>query len=302
MVALPQTHPAGRTGLGIVLAVAAMFCFASMDAVSKLLVARYAIAQILWVRYIFFVGFALLMMRPAGIRRTARSARPMLQAGRALLLVVENAAFVLAFLYLPLAQVHAIAAVSPLIVIALAVPLLGEQVGPRRWLAVGAGFAGVLLVLRPGFQTLHWPLLVPVGGALLWALYQILVRLCGRSDGPLTTLFWSAAVGCAAISFVGPFQWTTPDAADWMRLLLVALFGSLGHFALIKALHFVEASAVQPFSYTLLLWAATLGYLIFGNVPDGWTIAGGAIVVSSGLYSWYCERRPSAAAVRAAAR
>ena len=283
------------------LAIAAMLCFASMDAVSKLLVTRYAIVQILWVRYIFFVGFALLMMRQAGIRATARSARPLLQAGRALLLIVENSVFILAFMYLPLAEVHAVAAASPLIVIALAAPLLGEHVGVRRWLAVGAGFLGVLFVIRPGFQTMRWPLLVPVAGALLWAVYQILVRLCGRFDEPLTTLFWSATVGCAVVSLAGPFQWTPPDAKGWAGLLLVALFGSLGHFALIKALQLAEASAVQPFSYTLLLWAATLGYLVFGNVPDRWTIAGGAIVVLSGLYSWYRERQASTTAVRAAA-
>ncbi len=278
-----------------------MLCFASMDALSKLLVARYAIVQILWVRYIFFVGFALLLMRPAGIRATARSRRPLLQAGRALLLIVENGVFVLAFMYLPLAQVHAIAAASPLIVVALAAPLLGERVDVTRWLAVAVGFLGVLLVIRPGVHAIRWPLLVPVAGALLWALYQILVRLCGRSDGPLTTIFWSATVGCAAISVIGPFQWTPPDGTGWTRLLLVALLGSLGHFALIKALEVAEASAIQPFSYTLLLWAATMGYLVFGNVPDRWTVVGGAVVVSSGLYSWYRERRTPVREARTAA-
>jgi drug/metabolite transporter (DMT)-like permease len=279
-----------HTGLGILFTIAAALCFASMDATSKLLVTRYSIVQILWIRYIYFVGFSLVMMRRSGVRATMRSRRPWLQAGRALVLIVENGVFVLAFKYLPLAEVHAIAASSPLIVVALAAPLLGERAGLSRWIAVGAGFAGVLVVLRPGFQAMHWPLLVPVAGAFLWALYQILVRLCGRADGPLTTLFWSAVVGCAAVSAVGPFQWRPPDAVSWLLLLVVALFGSLGQFALIKALQHAEAGAVQPYSYTLLLWAATLGYLVFGNVPDRWTIAGGAVVVSSGIYSWWQQR------------
>ena len=268
-----------------------MFSFASMDAISKILAPDYAIAQILWLRYVVFVGFALLMMRRRGIRAMARSARPWLQAGRALLLIVENGVFILAVRYLPLADVHALAAVSPLIVIVLSGPMLGERVGLRRWLAVSAGFAGVLIVVRPGFQSLEWPVLVPLAGALMWGLYQILVRLCGRSDRPETTLFWSAAVGLIGASLIGPFQWKTPDVHAWELLLVLALFGSFGHYVLIKALDFAEAGAVQPFSYTLLLWAATLGYLVFGNVPDRWTIAGAALIVASGLYSWYWERR-----------
>jgi drug/metabolite transporter (DMT)-like permease len=281
-----------RTGLGIGLSVLAMCCFASMDAVTKWLASDYSVAQILWLRYAVFTGFALLMMRSTGIRAGARSARPWLQAGRALLLVVENGVFVLAVRYLPLAQVHAIASVSPLVVIALSAPLLGERVGVRRWLAVSAGFGGVLLVIRPGFQTIEWPVLIPLVGAIMWACYQILVRLCSRFDRSETTLFWSAAIGVAAMSAVGPFQWRSPDAGDWALLLLLSVLGSLGHYTLIKALQFAEAGAVQPFSYTLLVWAATLGYLVFGNVPDRWTIAGAAVIVASGLYSLRLERQP----------
>jgi drug/metabolite transporter (DMT)-like permease len=156
---------------------------------------------------------------------------------------------------------------------------------------VGAGFAGVLLVIRPGFQTIHWPLLVPLAGAILWGLYQILVRLCGRRDRSETTLLWSALVGLAATSAAGPLQWRQPDAFHWALLVLLAAFGSFGQYALIKSLQFAEAGAVQPFAYTLLLFAATLGFLVFGNVPDRWTLAGAAVVVGSGLYSWYWERR-----------
>jgi len=290
MSAPPPAGAADRTGLGILLSVLAMFGFASMDAISKVLAPDYAIAQMLWVRYVFFVGFALLLMRPRGIARTARSRRPWLQAARALLLLVENGMFVLAFRYLPLADVHAVAAASPLIVIALSVPLLGEKVGPRRWAAVLAGFAGVLLIVRPGFQALEWPILLPLAGAVLWGLYQIMVRLCARTDTSETTLFWSAAVGLAVTSAVGPFQWTPPDAVGWALLLALALVAALAHFALIKAFQFAEAGAVQPYSYTLLVWAATLGYLVFGDLPDAWTVAGAAVIVASGLYSWYRER------------
>ena len=205
--------------------------------------------------------------------------------------LAENAVFVLAFWYLPLMETHAVAATSPLLVVALAVPMLGERVGLRRWLAVGAGFAGVLLIIRPGFHALDWPLLLPLLGALLWALYQILTRKCAQHDRPATTLLWTAAVGFAVLCLVGPWQWRSPDTSGWLLLLGVALTGSLSHYALIRALDFAPAGAMQPYSYSLLVWAALLGWLIFGDMPDAITLVGAGLVVASGLYSWALDRR-----------
>jgi drug/metabolite transporter (DMT)-like permease len=280
-----------RTGLGALLTCLSMLAFACMDAMSKFLVHDYSVAETLWVRYVIFVGFALLVARRHGIRRTARSARPWLQAGRALLALVEGSVFVLAFRYLPLADTHAIAATSPLIVVVLSVLILGERAGLHRWLAIIAGLAGVLLIIRPGFEAVTWPLALPLLGAFLWALYQVLVRLCARDDSPETTLLWSAAIGLAAISFVVPMHWRAPDALAWLLLVGIGILGALAHFALIKALDFAEASAVQPYGYTLLVWAAVLGFLVFGNFPQGWAIVGAAIVVLGGLYAWWHDRR-----------
>jgi len=199
---------------------------------------------------------------------------------------------VLAFLYLPLAETHAVAATSPLIVVALSALLLGERASRRRWLAVGAGFMGVLLIIRPGFQTLQWPLLVPLLGALLWALYQVLTRLTARSDTPQTTLLWTAGLGLLAMTLVGPMQWRDPDAMGWLLLAGVSLLGSLSHYALIRALDYAEAGAVQPYSYSLLVWAALLGAMVFGDIPPVWTVLGAAIVVFSGLATWRQESTP----------
>jgi len=127
-------------------------------------------------------------------------------------------------------------------------------------------------------------------GAFLWGLYQILVRLCSRTDSSETTLLWSAFVGCAAISTLGPWQWKMPDAGAWIGLFAIAVLGTLSHFALIKALTFAEAGAVQPYSYTLLVWATVLGFLVFGDIPDVWTIAGAGVIVASGLYTWHRDR------------
>lgn len=273
-----------------------MFGFAAMDSMSKWMVRDYPITQTLWVRYGIFTVFALLVARRAGVIRAARSARPWLQAGRSLLGLLENAVFVLAFLYLPLAETHAVAATSPLIVIAISVFFLREHAGLHRWLAVAAGFAGVLLIIRPGFGTLSWPLLLPLAGALLWAVYQVLTRLCAARDRPETTLLWTAALGFAATSLLGPWQWQAPDLTGWLLLFGIALLGSLSHYALIRALDFAEAGAVQPYSYTLLVWAALLGWLVFGDVPDHWTIAGGTVIVLSGLYTWYRDQTKRRAA------
>ncbi len=278
--------------LGAILMMLSMLGFACMDSLSKLLVRDYPVTQTLWVRYAVFTMFAALIARRTGITRALRSRRPWLQSGRSLLGVFENGVFVLAFFYLPLAETHAVAATSPLLVIALSAVLLREAISLRRWLAVGAGFAGVLLIIRPGFQTLAWPLLLPLLGAVLWAVYQVLTRLCAGTDRPETTLLWSAGLGFAATSLVGPWQWRAPDAAGWLLLFGVAVLSSLSHYALIRALDFAQAGALQPYSYSLLVWAAVLGAVVFGDIPDGWTIIGALIVVLGGLYNWWQDRGP----------
>ncbi len=276
-----------RSGLAALLTCLAMAGFAGMDAMSKLLMRDYPVVQMLWVRYIVFTGFAMLV---AGRHVSLRSARPWLQAGRGVLALAENAVFVLAFAFLPLADTHAIAATSPLLVIALSVAFLGETAGLHRWLAVLASFAGVLLIIRPGFQSMSWPLTIPLAGALLWAIYQILTRLTARADKMETTLLWTAVSGLVGTSLLVPWFWVAPSPAAWALLAGVGVFGSLANFALIKALDHAEAGAIQPYAYTLLLWATMLGFLVFGDLPDAWTMIGGAVVVLSGLYTWNRDR------------
>jgi drug/metabolite transporter (DMT)-like permease len=283
-----------KTSLGALLTMLAMLCFAGMDAISKSLVADYAVTQMMWIRSALFFLFAWFVVRKQGLRAAVRSARPGLQVVRSLVAIVEGGVFVLAFRYLPLADTHAVAATSPLIVIALGVLFLGERAGLARWLAVAAGFVGVLLIVRPGFRTIEWPLLLPLAGALLWASYQLLTRLNSRFDSPSTSLLWSAIVAFIATSFVGPIDWTWPTPAAWALMVVISLIGAIAHYALIKALDYAEAGAVQPYAYTLLVWATLLGWLVFGDIPDGWTILGATIVVLSGLYTWHHDRRLAA--------
>jgi drug/metabolite transporter (DMT)-like permease len=286
-----STAARNSTSLGALYTMFAMLGFAGMDAISKWIVVDYAIGQMMWIRYAIFCLFAWFVVRRRGLLTAARTQRPWLQGGRSLLAVVESAVFVLAFLYLPLADTHAVAATSPLIVIALGALFLGERAGVARWLAVAVAFVGMLMIVRPGLRDLDWPMLLPLLGALLWAAYQVLVRLCSRTDSPDTTLVWSAFVAFGATTLVGPWQWLWPDAMGWILLIAIALLGALAHYALIKALDHAEAGAVQPYSYTLLVWAAVLGALVFGDIPDHWTIAGAAVIVASGLYTWHHDRR-----------
>lgn len=292
----PPAAAPGRnnTSRGAIFTMLAMLGFASMDTITKWMVADYPIGQMMWVRYAIFCLFAWFVVRRRGLRAAVRSNRPWLQFGRALLAVVESAVFVLAFRYLPLADTHAVAATSPLIVIALGVLFLGEKAGPARWAAVAAGFVGVMLIVRPGFRELDWALLLPVAGAILWGAYQILIRLCSRTDTPETTLVWSAFVAFGATTVVGPLQWRWPDATGWALLIAIASLGALAHYALIKALDYAEAGSVQPYSYSLLVFVTILGVIVFGDIPDHWTLAGAAVIVASGLYTWHHERRAAA--------
>jgi drug/metabolite transporter (DMT)-like permease len=284
-----------RTSLGALFTVLAMLAFAGMDAMSKWLVADYAIGQMMWIRYGVFCLFAWFVVRRQGLLAAARSRRPWLQGMRALLAVIESVVFVLAVSYLPLADTHALAATAPLMVIALGALMLGERADATRWLAVSLGFVGMLLIVRPGLRAFEWPVLLPLVGAVMWAVYQILVRLCTRADSADTTLVWSAFVAFAATTVVGPWQWRWPDATGWALLIATALLNALANYALIKALDYAEASAVQPYAYTLLVWATLLGLLVFGDFPDAWTILGAAIIVAGSLYAWRRDRQAGAA-------
>jgi drug/metabolite transporter (DMT)-like permease len=283
-----------NNALGALFILLATLCYASMDAISKFLVADYAVIQIMWVRCALIFLFSWVIIRRQGLAKALRSERPWLQFARSLILLIESAIFVLAFRYLPLADAHALAATSPLMVIALGVLFLGEKAGLARWLAVAVGFGGVLLIIQPGLRTIDWPVLLPLIGAVLWAIYQILTRLAARHDSPDTSLIWAAVVPLIATTFVGPIGWQWPTVTAWILMVLISAIGAVGNYAMIKALDHAEAGAVQPYNYTLLVWATVLGVVIFGDIPDGWTILGAAIVVASGLYTWHHDRQVAA--------
>ena len=291
MTAAEAARSRNNTSLGALYTVLAMLGFAIMDAMSKWVVADYSIGQMMWIRYGVFCVFAWLLVRRKGLRAMARTRRPWLQGGRSILILVESAVFVLALAYLPLADTHALASTSPLIVIMFGVAFLGERAGPARWLAVMVGFLGMLLIVRPGLRSFDWPMLLPIVGAVMWAAYQVLVRVCTRTDSADTTFVWTAFAGLAATTLVGPWQWQWPSAIGWTLLIAIALLNALASYSLIRAFAVAEAGAVQPYSYTALVWVTILGLVVFGDFPDEWTILGTAIIVASSLYTWHHDRR-----------
>ncbi len=275
---------------GILLLNLAMFLLAGMDGITKTLATDYAVPQILSVRFLIFCLFALAIARPKSLRTAFRSRHPILQIARSLIIVVEVGVFIVAFRYLPLADAHAISGIAPLLVTALAVPFLGEKVGIRRWTAIFVGFLGLLIIVRPGIGVFNPAALIPLAGAGLWAVYQILVRKVS-DDSAATSLLYMAVTGAVVMTALAPFFWRPPDTTGWLLLFSLGVVGSLGHYILIKDFQAAPASTLQPFHYVVLIWATIVGYLVFGDLPDAWTILGAAVIAGSGLYAFYRERR-----------
>jgi len=197
---------------------------------------------------------------------------PKLQVLRGLLLMASTALNFTAIMYLQLAQTAAIFFSIPLWVCALSVPILGEKVGLRRWIAVAIGFLGVLVIMRPGTGFFHWAMLLSVMASLCGAIYVGLV-------------------GAAAAALPLPLVWKTPHGLEWLMLGFMGLAGTIGHFMLIQAHRLAPASALAPYMYTQIVWMIAIGYFAFGDVPDLWTLVGAAIVVASGLFVFAGEAR-----------
>ncbi|MBP7000703.1 MAG: DMT family transporter [Amaricoccus sp.] len=280
--------------LGIALMIVTSAIFAAQDGVSRHLAAHYSVMTVVMLRFWFLAGFVVVVAaaRGGGVMRVARTRQPWLQAFRGVLLVFEICVTVLSFVVLGLIETHAIFAIYPLLVAALAGPVLGEYVGWRRATAIAVGLAGVLVILRPGVRVFSVEALIPFVAALMFALYGLLTRLAARQDSAETSFFWTGVVGAAAITCVAPFWWTPiRGAADmgWMALLCVG--ATAGHFLLIKAYEVAEAGVVQPFAYFQLVFVAVIAVTLFGERLDPWTMAGAGLILAAGLYTLGREAR-----------
>jgi len=276
---------------GILLIVSAVALFVVMDATAKYLSRHLPVMQIVWARNLFALVFMALMLRrhrPLTLIRASTS--PWLQLVRSMLLFLSTYFFFAAIQHIPLADASSISFVAPLMVTALSVPFLGEQVGVRRWAAVAVGFVGALIIIRPGPGTLQSASILPLASATCFAFYQIATRVLATRDHAFTTSLMSPMVGAVLCSAVMPFLWQQPAWWGWLLLMLVGAIGGFSHFVLIKAYEYAPPPILAPFAYTNLIWSVSLGYLLFGDLPDRYTALGATIIVSSGLYTLYRER------------
>lgn len=265
--------------------VAAVGVFTLMDAIAKYLSRWYPVPGIVWARYALNLLILLAWFAARGELGRLRTARPGIQLARGLLLAGATLIYFTSLTVLPLADAAAIAFVLPLFVAALAVPMLNERLDLPRVLAIGAGLAGALIVVRPGSAVFTLYALLPMAMALCNALYQILTRKVAGVEHPLTSLIWGAIVGAVVLSAVLPFSWKTPDqAAHWALLGVIGMLASVGHYLLIRAYDYASATLLAPYTYSGLIWAMLLGFAVFGNFPDGWSLTGMAVIVVSGMF------------------
>ena len=281
--------PEQNTRLAILLILITTVMFALLDTGVKYVGQFYPVLQIAWARYVFQMVVVPVVIGGARPRDIIRTKRPGLQVLRSMMMVGATLSFFTAVRYMPVAEASAIGMISPLLVTALAIPLLGERVGRRRWMAVLCGLIGALVIIRPGFGTLSWAALLPVVTAVCYALYQITTRMLAEIDPPITTFFYSGAVGVVVLSLAVPFSWQTPTVGGWAMMIALGLIAGVGHYCVIQAMRRAPASVLAPVSFVQLVWVVILGYLVFGDFPDKFTFLGAAIVVGSSGYVFYRE-------------
>ncbi|MBP2149512.1 DMT family transporter [Xanthobacter autotrophicus DSM 597] len=282
-----DTHvtPAPAPLVGIALMCLAVMSFALTDTTAKWLSAHINVLIVVWARYVIHFALSLLVFNPWTVPGLMRTKRPVLQIVRSALLFATTALNFTALQFLQLDQTVSIMFSIPFFVALFAGPLLGERVGLERWLAIIVGFAGILLVVRPGAGGIHPAAILSLVAAATYALYSITTRMLARTDASKTTLFYTALVGSVVASIPLPFVWETPrDPAVIGAMLGLGAVAGAGHFVLILAHARAPAATLAPYIYTQILSMIALGWLVFGQVPSLWTLAGAAIVIASGTY------------------
>ena len=280
---MPETEQ--RPLQGIVLMLLAFLFFASLDAAGKHLAQTFALPLLVWASYSLHCLLMVLFLAPSLRLRLVQTQRPLLQLLRALLLVMVSLLGMAAFRIMPLAETTAILLVTPLLVVLLAARFLGEQVGTRRWLAVGIGFGGALLIARPGGALSATGTLLALATAGCYALYQVLTRQLAATENTFTMLFYTALTGTVVMSLALPWFWSDalPDATQAALIASLGVCGGIGHYLVTRAFRYAPASTLSPFSYVQLLWATLLGWLLFGQLPDALSVLGMSIIAACGL-------------------
>lgn len=276
---------------GILMIICSTAFLASSDAMAKYL-SRTGMpsVEIAWIRFLVFVVILLPIVLAPASGNPMRSTRPLLQVFRGLGLLCSSIFFIMALGYLPIAEATATGFISPLFVTGLSVLFLGEKVGLRRWTATIAGLLGVLIIVRPGTAAFQPGTIFPIISALGWATALVLTRKISGADRAITTMAFSAITGFLVLSVVVPFYWIVPS---WTQIALgvgIGVAATVGHWIVVLAFRYADASVLAPFSYVQLVWVTLIGFFLFGEVPDAVTFAGAAIIIASGVYTAHRER------------
>ncbi|HWA14179.1 MAG TPA: DMT family transporter [Burkholderiales bacterium] len=301
MQAADPQHPHRRAMRGVVLILCAVFMFSAMDTLAKYMLQSFPMSGLMWARYMVHATVMAVLLWPRMGMQLVRTGRPFLQVLRGLLLVLSTVFFYFALRYMPLAEAAAISFVGPVLTTLLAGPMLGDRVSGRQWLAVGLGFVGVLIIMRPGGGVLSLPAVFPLATAILFSVYQIITRKLAGREHPYTTLFYTAMVGAIVTSFAAPLNWVTPTWIQAGLMVCIGVLGGTGHLLLIRAMEYASPSALAPYIYSQLVWSTLLAYLAFGDFPQTVTLVGMLVVVAAGLLAvnWRQMRRLSDAADQA---
>lgn len=278
--------------LGILLMVGSTIVFALQDGISRHLAGAYNTWMVVMIRYWFFAAFVIFLAARSrgGLRAATRTEQPVLQIFRGLLLAGEVCVAIYGFTVLGLIQSQAVFICYPLLVAALSGPVLGEKVGWRRWVAIGIGLVGVMIILQPGVGVFNPAAIIPLISALMFALYGLLTRYVARRDTAATSFFWTGVAGAVMMTAIGIWFWQPMIGTDWIWMSILCVTGVLGHWLLIKCYEVAEAGAVQPFAYFHLIWAAILGMTVFGEVLRDNILIGAALIVGAGLFTLWRER------------
>jgi drug/metabolite transporter (DMT)-like permease len=289
LVSRPVRTQDDNVKAGIAWMLITTFFFVSLDTVAKHLVSSYPVLQVVWGRFLFHMILAALILGPR-FALLARSANLPLQIVRSIFLLATTILFFSGVRLLPLADASAIMFTSPILLSILAIPYLGEKVGPYRWAAIFVAFLGALVVVRPGSGMMGAGALFLLGCAFCNAFYQLITRQLRGTDDARTTLLYTGLAGTVGTSLAVPLVWTPVALGDWPLFAALGVFGCLGHFTLIKAFQSAPATVVAPFSYASIIWAILFGFFVFDDLPDLWTLVGATIIAAGGLYILHREQ------------
>lgn len=275
----------------ILLMIGAIFCFSVMDATVKGLAPRIGVVPSLWVRYLGQMLVVVVLVLPR-LHMVVRTQYPVLQFLRSVLLMCATGFFFTGLSRIPISDAAALMAVNPVLITLGAALFLGEPLGPRRITGIAVALCGALIIIRPGSAVFTLDALFPLAAACCYSAYNLLTRRVGRDEDPWTSLFYTGLVGTVILSLAIPFQWAPIEGGrTWMLIVMVAVFGTLGQLALIRALMVGEASMLAPYAYTGLLFSTFWGFAFFAEIPDIWTVCGALVIAGAGLYVWHRETR-----------